>query len=183
MKSGNSFWKNLIYFLTGGFVCYLTLQFDLLNINTEVHVPELLISVITAIIGLYIADTIQKKITKGQNQYSFLGSKLDSIWSAFNVYAGNIEFSTQVELSTVTSNHKNLSKSIDFLKTIFDSFELSSQHVVSLETNIDALETLLSSQPMAQNIINCEVIRKDIVRMISDINQNFSKILRQIHDL
>ena len=54
--------------------------------------------VITALVGFYIAISIQKKINKSQNQYSFIQTKLDALWSEFNNFSQILNFDNKIEI-------------------------------------------------------------------------------------
>lgn len=71
-------WRLLIAFFAGVLICFISTQFSYFEIKKELDVPGLIMGVLGLGIGLLIADTIQKKINKNQNKYTFLESKLDA---------------------------------------------------------------------------------------------------------
>src|ERR1700730_4262461 len=118
MKKGKGFWKFVVFFLAGCLFSYITLQWKFFKINLDVHVPELLATLLAAMVGLYIADTIQRRMAKNQNQYTYLGGKLDVLWSSFNKYADSFNFATSIDLPFVNHFNKEAIISIGFLKNI-----------------------------------------------------------------
>jgi hypothetical protein len=75
MKKEINWWVGLLGFIAGSLICYIALQFSLFEINFEIKVVESLISIGTAIIALYIAISIQRRLTRNQNQYTYVEKK------------------------------------------------------------------------------------------------------------
>ncbi|MEI7525211.1 MAG: hypothetical protein WCJ95_12815 [Mariniphaga sp.] len=183
MKRNRNTWINLICFLGGSFVCYILLQFSFFKIKLELDIPTILLSLITASIGLYIANTIQKKVNKNQNQYSYLKDKLDSLWTSFNNFSKTFVYDSKIEASAISSFSKEIIHPIDFIKIIFASFEINNECVLNLEKSFESLEKLLSELKPKENIVYFEQSKEQIDKKIAEINQCFSSILKTIQDL
>lgn len=183
MKKGNNFWVITIAFLGGTLVCYILVQFHYFNINTEVNVIETILSIGTAIIGLYIADSIQKRLTKTQNMYSFVEGKLDVIWEGFIKFSQKIMYNDIVEVNEINKYVKEASHSLGFLKSILASYKIGDDCVSALESEIEALEEFIYSLPISNNIITVGGGRAEIETRMLSINKCFSDLLKLIHNI
>ena len=161
MKKENNYWHLTLSFLLGCLICFFCSQFKNFKIDTHINVIGTLLSIITALIGFYIAISIQKKHTKTQNQYSFIQPKLDSLWSEFNV------------ISRI---------SISFLKNIYASFDLKIGKLSLLEKNIEKFEEFICSLPISENIYSTTDNETIISSHILSISKSFSDILKEIHN-
>ena len=182
MKWKDSIWLAVSFFV-GVLICYLTLQYSYFTIKKELDIPSIIISLLTLLIGLFIAITIQKKINKGQNQYSYISNKLDVLWGSFNDFSGKLSYDTKVDVSSIRKLIKDVIHPVSFLKNIFESFSINDNCVCELEEKLDELETKLSNYPATENIIDFNEDKIVIENMILEINKYFSKILKEIQDL
>lgn len=182
MKWENKLWI-IVSFFVGSFVCYLTLQVSFFEIKTELDVPNIILSIITLIIGLFIAITLQKRINKGQNQYSYISNKLDTLWSSFNDFSEKLSYDTRIDISSIRTLIKDIIRPTSFLKNIFESFEIPDNCVCELEEKLDAFESKLSDCPAENNIIDISTEKEQIENMALEINKCFSNILKKIQEL
>lgn len=183
MKKDNNIWYSLLWFITGVFFCYITLQFSLFDIDVKLNVPETLLSIGTAIIGLYIANTIQKRLTKNQNQYTYVEGKLDSIWSGFNSFSQTLIYGNSIEVNNVNKYSKEAIHSIGFVKNILAAYDLNTECVSELENQLEELESYILSLPISVNVISLNENKTDIDSRIVSINHCFSKVLRLIQNI
>jgi hypothetical protein len=183
MKSVNKNWLYLIYFFLGCLVCYITLQFRYFDIDTKINVTETIISIGTAAIGLYIANTIQKRMTKNQNQSSYVMSKLDAIWSEFNTFSQSVIYGDNLEIVTLIKNSKRITLDLGFLKTILISYEQNISCIDELESSLEEFESYLLSLPINDNIISINQNKIEIENKVMSINQSFSIVLKLIHNI
>lgn len=183
MKKGNNFWFSLICFIGGSLTCYFALQYKLFEIDAKLNIPETLISIGTAAIGLYIANTIQKKLTKNQNQYTYVEGKLDAIWSGFNNFSQTILYNDNIEVHAVSKYSKEAIHSIGFIKNILTSYELNISCVSELENELENFESFILALPISSNIISTIQNKQDIEGKIVTINQCLSKVLKLIHNI
>lgn len=179
MKRGSNNWIYLLFFILGIIVCYISLQFKFFKINLEINVIESTIAIGTAIIGIYIAVSIQKQLTHGQNNYSFVKDKFENLWTKFNSFSEDLKSSNSLPLANMTAFTKQAYSSIDFIASIFDSFELDKRNILELELKIDELEGTLDNS-ISQNIIEILPIRNEVLANIKEINKCFINLLRQI---
>ena len=183
MKKGNGLWFGILFFIAGSLFCYFALQWHLLIINLEVHIPELLATIAAAIVGLYIADSIQKKLTRNQNKYLYISNKLDVLWSLFNQYADNFNYSANIELEKVNHFHKQANVSISFLKNIFIAYNLQTDRLDALDNLLETIQYNLESVLITDNILYLDETQLINIRnQLNNINLCFSDILRQIHN-
>ncbi|HRF22991.1 MAG TPA: hypothetical protein PLR98_02475 [Chitinophagaceae bacterium] len=183
MKKGNKLWFNVIWFLAGSFTCYITLQYTFFEIDAKLNIPETLISIGTAIIGLYIANTIQKRLTKNQNQYTYVEGKLDAIWAGFNNFSQGVLYNDSIEVNVLSKYSKEAIHSIGFVKSILISYELNVTCVSELETELESFEAYLLSLPISANIISTIQSKSDVEGKIVSLNQCFAKVLKLIHNI
>lgn len=183
MKKGNNFWINLIWFLAGSLTCYIALQFTFFEIDAKFNIPETLISIGTAAIGLYIANTIQKRLTKNQNQYTYVEGKLDAIWAGFNNFSQGVLYSDRIEVNVLSKYSKEAIHSIGFIKNILTSYELNVTCVSELETELENFEAYLLTLPISANIISTILNKTDVEGKIVILNQCFAKVLKLIHNI
>jgi len=176
-------WINLIFFIFGCIVCYITLQYEYFEIKKELDVPNLLLGIGTVLIGIYIADTLQKRVNKNSNQYSFLINKLDSHWMEFNDFSEKLLYDNKIEASFLIEFNKQIIYPISFLKNVFNSFEVNDKCVCDLESNLVQFDGLLSSLPVEENVIYYNDSLEVIEAKILQINQCFKTILKEIQEL
>ncbi len=183
MKKGNNFLAGILWFLAGSLVCYITLQFSFFEIDYEFKVVETLVSIGTAIIALYIAITIQRKLTKNQNQYTYIERKIDTLWASFNNFSLSVVFSDNIEVDLVSKYTKEALHSISFVKNIFASYDLENECISDLEKKIEDFENYILQLPIADNIISLSDKKTDIHSKVLEINQAFSVILKFIQTM
>lgn len=182
MKKENNYWYLILSFLSGSLISFILSQFTFFNIDSEINVVETLISLITAVIGLYIAISIQKKITRGQNQYSYIQVKLDNLWSNFNVFSQIFNYDDKIELSVLTKFTKDSYQSISFLKNIYSAYDLNDNCLKELENSIEQFETFICSLPVSSNIYSLTNKEIEINTFVILISKCLSDILKEIHN-
>lgn len=172
-----------VSFLVGVFVCYVSLQITYFEIKKELDVPNIIVSIITLLIGLFIAITIQKKVTKNQNSHSYLISKIDKQWNSFNEISENLSINDRIDISTVQQYIKNVVHPTTFLNRLFTSFDINCDCITELEQNLEELEDTLSNMPANQNIIDISSDRASIEDKILKINSCFVIVLKQVQNM
>ena len=185
MKKNSPFftWSSLIIFLVGALVSYLLAQIKFFEVELKINVPEFIVSVTTAAIAIYIAQTIQKNLTKNQNQYTYLGSKLDVLWNSFNTFSQSLEYTDQIPLQTVTAFAKDSDSSLSFLKNVFSAYEFPTDSVIDLENKIDTFVDFLETLPIQNNIVSLLSQKALIDTYTSEIDRCFSNLLKIVHDI
>ncbi len=176
------FHSRLLFFILGAILCYISTQYKFFNINLEINVVEFSLSALTLLLGLYIADVIQKKQTKNQNIYSFLESKINDIWLSHSNFILLLK-EPKIDLNSVVGYHKDLTRKISFLSTLFSSFELDNNLVSILEISVDDIETLLTSQKMTHNVVNLENIHPEINDLVLKADASLKDIFLCLHGM
>ncbi|WP_282126099.1 hypothetical protein [Marinifilum flexuosum] len=182
MKKGNCFWNVLFFFIIGVLFCYLSLKIKFFEIDFKLNVVNSTISIGTALIGLYIAITIQRKINQGQNNYLFIRDKIENLWINFNAFSDQLKSSQSIPLSNLNQFIKNTYGSLGFVTSIYESFELNKDLIEDLDMKIDELESLLNTT-ISNNIIDLVPERSNVHIKVREINDCFVRILKQISDL
>jgi hypothetical protein len=174
----NSFWiKASIFFFAGAFACYLTLQIQLFDLKLELDVPNLLLSIITLLVGLYIADTLQKRVSRVQNNYSYIVGKIDAIWMKFNKLSEKTTYSTRLDISDIKSINTEIIHPLSFLQQAFVSFGFDEKCICELVEKLDELENYLGNLPAENNVVSIEDVKEEISVKILGLNLCFSNIL------
>lgn len=182
MKKENNYWFLSLSFLLGALFCYSFTQYEYFLINTEINAIETFMSVITALVGFYIAISIQKKITRSQNQYSFIQSKLDTLWSEFNNFSQILNFDNNIELIVLTKFTKDSYQSISFLKNIYAAYDLKDNSLTNLEKNIEEFEKYICALPISDNVYSILENKTEINNQILSISKSFRVILKEINN-
>ena len=182
MKWEDNIWVYVSFFV-GAFICYLTCQFSYFQIKKELDIPSIILNIITLLIGLFIAITLQRKNNRSQNQHSYLINKLDHQWNSFNVFSQKITFNNRIDVSSIRLLITEVIHPSAFLKSIFESFNLDKTCVCNLENNLENLEIRLSNIPANNNIIDFSADRLIIQNMIVEINKCFSEVMKKIQNL
>lgn len=173
----------LISFLGGVLVCFCSLQFAFFEIKKEIDLPNLILSIITVLIGLFIAVTIQKRIAKSQNQHSYLVNKLDTIWASFNLFSDKLLNDKKVNVSDIRNFMKDVIRPTVFMKSLFNSFEIDKECICTLEKKLEKFEEKISNYSASENVISTigheRIIEKDVLK----INKHFSLVLKEIQKL
>lgn len=184
MKKGSNIFINLTFFLGGCLITYFTLQYSYFKINTEVNVVDTLLSIITAIIGLYIAISIQKKYNRNQSLHSIVQSKMDSIWNDFSTFDNHLNNQNTIQLKIATKSFKDLYKELNNLKIIFNTFNLNVICIHKLEQSIEVLDSLITNDlPISNNIIKLSNHKSNIKDQSTLIHQNIVNALKEVNEI
>lgn len=183
MKLKNDWWKLLICFALGALVCYWTLQRSYLDINFEVNVTDVITAFITAIIGIYLAISIQKKFNQGQNLHGYLAVRLDKIWESYVNFSQNIEYNDQVDLSDSNKYFNEFYKKISVIERIFGEFKLDDKCVKDLVTDMEAYQNKIEDNITQSNVVIYTLKKNTIVGMGENLHSRFSHMLKEINKL
>lgn len=176
-------WRFLIIFFTGILVCYILTQFNYLEINYSVSVPETIMAILGLGVGLFIADTIQKNITRNQNRYSLLESKLDDSWTKFIKLSKLISVDDKIPLESLSSYNEDIVHQISFLKNIFQGFNMDCTCIELLESKLEEFENKFDTLKTEDNIKYYKEEKNVIEEKIMVINQSFSRVLNTIQKI
>jgi hypothetical protein len=185
MKKESNFFIIILSFLIGFGTSYFLTQFHYLDIDFQINAVETLLSIITAIIGLYIAISIQKKNNRNQSLHNLLQGKLDSFLSSYSTFEKSITVQSSMRLSLATSSIKTLNQDLCNLKALFNSFSLQCNCVDSIENCLDDLDDLLTAYtPVINNNLQLSQSRSALTRKsnavtkcIADAYVEINKIL------
>lgn len=176
-------WVIVISFFGGVLICFVATQFKYFEIKKELDIPGLIMGVLALGVGLLIADTIQIKLNKNQNQYTFLESKLDTCWTKFSSLAKVISLNDKVPLETLSGFSQDIVHQVGFIKNIFIAFEIDCSCINTLELQLDNFEEFFDDLHTEENI-KYYAEEKDIIdNHIVVINQCFSEVLKTIQNI
>ena len=184
MKKGNSIWLNITFFLIGTLVSYILCQYKCLDIDPKVNVPATLISLITVLIGLFLAISLKKIQSKSSNLHNYLQPKLDFTWQLFLSLSHQLSLQDQIELSELNKAIKGITQNITPLKKMFTSFGLSNPCIDKLETGIEKLESFLVNECKIEgNIINYSSKKQELRLKLDSIHTMFVDSLKEINKI
>jgi hypothetical protein len=176
-------WRYLIVFFIGVLICYISTQFIFFEIDYAINVPETIMAVLGLGVGLFIASTIQKNITRNQNRYSLLESKLDDSWTKFIKLSKLISIDDKIPLESLSSYNEDIVHQISFLKNIFGGFEMDCTCIEILESKLEEFENTFDCLKTEDNIKYYKEEKNIIEEKIVIVNQCFSKVLNTIQKI
>lgn len=183
-KKGNNLLIGLIAFLIGGAISYIACQYKFFSINTDINVIELLISVGTIGIGLYIAIILENNRNKSQNFYSYVEGKYDALWEVFIQFSEVLELSQNIEITKTSKYFKTINQKLTPLIKVFESFDYDSNCLTSIEKKIDDLEDYISNNKNIQNqILDLSKDKTEIVNKLNEINELFAKSFKDLANI
>lgn len=176
-------WRLLLAFFIGVLICFITTRFYFFDIKKELDVPGLLLGALGLLVGLYIADTIQKKINRNQNRYTYLETKIDACWIEFNNLSKVIAISDKIGVESLSKLNTEVIHQVGFIKNIFDTFDINSECIDTLDSKLEDFESLFDDIQTEENV-KYYAEKKDVIENnIVLINQCFSVVLKTIQDL
>lgn len=180
----NKFFIGLICFFFGSGVSYFLSQFYYFEINNEIDIFDLIISVITIIIGIYLTIVIDRQKSKSQNFYNYVENKYDSLWNDYINFASVLDYSSQIEITETSKWFKKLEQKLNPLQTVFKSFEYDDTCLVEIEKELDELENYLNTKSFIQKqIIYLDNNKVFINEKVTKINELFALGFKKISDL
>lgn len=177
-------WLLLITFLIGGLVSFITTRFDYFDIKKELDVPGLFLGFIGILAGIYIAESIQKRLNISQNRYSFLIERLNQCWNEFSNISKVIVSSDNISVDVLSKINQEVIHKLSFIKTIFNAFKLNQKCLDDLEKEIEYLEEEFNNNSIINNNIIDYSLNKTVVKnKIELIDKSFSMILIEIQNI
>ncbi|MEM6525588.1 MAG: hypothetical protein AAF693_17440 [Bacteroidota bacterium] len=184
LKKGNNALIVFLSFTTGAILSYIASQYHYFKIKTEFNVIELLLSLATIVIGLYIALILQKNRNRSQNFYKYVEGKYDVLWEEFIQFSSVLELSTNVELKEISRWFKVINQKLTPLIKVFDSFDYDASCLTKIEEGIDELEDFLSENSNIQDqILDLSVDKAEIIKKLTAINELFAKSFKDLNNV
>jgi len=182
-KGKNSLFINIICVFSGALIGYILSQFSYLNIDTKISVPTTLISICTAIIGLYIATSLKRSQSKSGNIHNYLQPKLDNSWKLFILFSNVLSLKNEIEVKDLSKLKKEIEQNIIPLKIMFSNFDLSNVELNAVESEIENLEDVLLKCPIKKNIIQYSGVSVQINILVISIHEKFTSALKRVNDI
>jgi hypothetical protein len=184
MKKPNSIWLNSLFFLSGLLICYVCVQFKYLDIEYKFNVPELIVSIGTAIIGIYIAVSLQKSHSRNQKLADYLQQKTDKLWDKCFSFATILETGNPIIVSDLAKTITGFGQDLESIKKIYVSFELKNDNIAIIEKCIDDLDDLLNNHSVISgNLVNYRNIQNDVINATNKLSQAFADTLKSINHI
>lgn len=180
LKIKSNTWLYFICFLLGALASYISLQLSFFRIKLELDVPSTIISVIGILIGLFIADSIQRSLNKEQRRHAYVNQKVDSLWTLFNSFCRNIEKNQKLPISELHILNSEVIYNIEYLKQIFSVYDLDCSCLDDLDSKLTALEEHLSNQNATDNVIILKPIPKEVLNHFNGIHRCFVHVMKSI---
>ncbi len=180
----SNYWTYAIVFLLGALISYILCQFKLLEIDPKVNITETILSVITALVGLYIAVSLQRRQNQSQNLYSNIEKKFDSLWGLFSQFASQLELSVNMPLNEVNKSTKEFNQKIATLKIMLSAFNLNTDCIKDIESKIDKLENeLTSNSQISTNILDYTSNKAAVHSAIEQTHQAFANYFKELNKM
>jgi len=179
VKAKNDYISLSIAVLVGSLAGYTASQFRFFKIDTTINVSETIVAVITIIIGLYIASSLQKRYNQNQNLYNYLITRFDTLWNDFNTLNDQVEASDKIELNRVTKMVRDIQRRNNEFKKLLDQLN-------SVENNLTDLTekylTLFEKSLIKENITYYDGNKAQITEQGKKITAEFVSIYKCIND-
>lgn len=179
-KFKSKYFFYILFFFLGCISSYLTLQFQYFDIKLELDVPNILLTIVGIFVGLIVADSVQRSVNKAQNRYSYLLQKIDTLWTQFNSFCRTIQKSRKVSSSQLHSLNSEIIYDIEFLKQLFNVYDIDCECLNDLDDSLCKLEDFLSNQDATENIIDISSIKVDLNRLFNTIDKCFVKVMKTV---
>ncbi|MBL7914577.1 MAG: hypothetical protein JNL49_05975 [Bacteroidia bacterium] len=187
MKKGNNIYFIIISFILGIFSNYIITQFKYFKVDLEVNLVETVISLITAVVGIYIATSLNKFHTRSVNLHNYLQPKLDSIWISFTNFNSQLVSKDFIEISEIARITKEFDLNIEPLKQMFSSFNLNHECLNAIEVEIESLVKFITDNPkinpISKNIVNYSASSSEIKRRTNLVNEKFALAIKNINNI
>ena len=165
----------------GAVISYISCQYQYFKIKTEFNVIELLLSIATIVIGLYIALILQRNRNRSQNFYKYVEGKYDILWENFIQFSAVLELSTNIEIRETSKWFKNINQKLTPLIKVFESFEYDASCLTKIENEIDKLDDFISGNSNIENqILDLSSDKEEIIKRLNEINELFAKSFKEL---
>lgn len=183
MARASKYFIYAIWFFSGVFICYWFSQISYLEIDKSINIPETILTIISLLVGLFIALTLQSKLNRNQNFYGYVISKFDSLWEDYSKFYTLIDSSNQIPLANVNKFTKNFQQRIDILKQLVITFGLGDIAIKKIEDEFDKFEDILSNRSFYnQNIVFYDTRKVELQAINLNLNKAFLAVYSQICD-
>lgn len=182
MKNNTDVYISLSFFC-GVLLCFVSVQFEYFEIKKELDVPNIIFSILTLILGTYIAINLQKKASKSQNQHTFLINKIDITWNSFNEITQPILYKDTFEIQLVKRIMKDVVYPLSYLSNVFESFNMDNKCITNLSNELENFEKYLSNLNAKENVLNISSNKVELEKRITEINRQFGVVLIEIERL
>lgn len=183
MKKGSAILLGLGCFIVGAVLSYIASQYKYFEMDTEVNVFDIVFSVLGLVIGFYIAVTLERQRSRGQNFYSYVEGKFDLLWQDFIKFSETLDYSSNIELSEVSKSFKGLYKRTTPLKTIFIHSDYNEDCIIEIEGKISSFDEYITSLNSNNNILNIDPHRDEIMNKCNEINECFASSYKTLNNI
>jgi hypothetical protein len=180
-KRGHSFLIALLFSFLDQSRLMWPVNTSFLDIKTETNIIELLLSVGTIVIGVYIAVVLERNRNRSQNFYQYVERKYDALWETFIQFSSVLELSANVELNETSKWFSLIDQKLSPLIKVVESFEYDSNCLTEIEKKIDELEEFLSNNPNIKNyILELSADKEIIIQKLNEINELFAQSFKYL---
>jgi len=183
MKKGSVILLSITCFVVGSVLSYIASQYKFLEINKEVSVFDIAISVLGLVIGFYIAVTMERQKSRGQNFYSYVEGKFDMLWQDFIKLSETLDYSSNIELIEISKSFKEIYKKITPLKTIFIASDYNEDCIITIENKISAFDEYITGLKSQNNVLNIDSCRDEVVKKSNEINECFAHSYKSLNHI
>ena len=151
MRKGNNIFILALVFILGFGAAYFLIQFSYFDMDMSINVIDTLLSIATALIGLYIAVSIQKKNSRNQSLHDLLQSNLTSLLVDFSKFEKKLSVQSSMQLNVATSSIKSLYQELVRMRSLFNSFSRDCGCIDIIEEKLDQLDDILTGSTQVVN--------------------------------
>lgn len=172
----------VISFLIGNLTCYISLQYRLLKIDTEINVPNFILSIITLILGYYIATSIQRRTNKRVQVDSYLIGEILATWKNFQQkYCDKFSTESIIEPELIRGYITEILNRFDDLKNTCSILNINIKEFSLFCEEMENLEEMLSGLDKEDNKTHIpENAKTRIKSKISTIKSSFDRFISKL---
>ena len=179
MKVKNDYIILTITALVGSLIGYTASQYRFFNVDTSINVIETIIALITIVIGLYIASSLQKRFNQNQNLYNYLITRFDTLWNDFNSLNDQVEASDKIEISRVTKIIRDFQRRNNEFKKLLDQLDSIDNNLTNL---IEKYLSLFETSLIRDNVSYYDGNKEQIAEQAKKITAEFVTIYKSINE-
>lgn len=185
MKKPNSAWLNALFFIAGLLICYICVQFKYLDIDFKFNVPQIIISIGTAVIGIYIAVSLQKSHSRNQKLADYLQQKIDKLWDKCFSFSTILETGNPILITDLAKAITGFGQDLESIKKIYIAFELDNSKITKIEKCIDDLDDLLNNHSViaGNNLVDYRNQHQNVITATNNLSQAFADTLRSVNHI
>lgn len=183
MKGGNSW----IYFglglIIGGICSYISVQYQFFEIDYKIPVLDTLIDVITILVGLYIAISINSQFSHKEHFINFIEPKLSEGCNKVSHLRELVDLDSQLDVTTVAKTFKDFEIINNHISKIFKIYNKDQTLMGLIENKLLVIDDIFFNQTsITNNIIDFSQVKGSILSNINDLDGLYLETIKYVHE-